>query len=549
MVDKKDGVLDLRAIGQKTLRNIHRNLPTPLLYEEIINNREGQISFGGPVVVRTGDYTERPLTDKFIVREAVSEQEVSWSYENEGMSEQQFNGLLYRLLAYMQNKEVYVQYCYAGRDPDYRISLRFVSETAWHSLFCRNMFAPVNDVKDFDKFEPDFSVVHIPAFHAMPDVDGVNSSAFVVFNIGQKVVCICGTSYAGEIRQAVFTIVNYLLSKAPVFSMRCSANVGPEGDAAIFMGRGGAGKTTLSVDPERKLVGDHVHGWSDKGLFNFEWGSYARVFNISWEDEPEIYECTRKFGSILENVSVDLETRRIDLGDGSLTENTRVAYPLTHLPNVVGEGVCGHPRNIFLLTCDALGVMPPIARLSPEMAVYAFLSGYTSKFTETGSGPAEPDVQFNTCFGASSLTLPAHLYGKQLMERIKKHNIACWLINTGWSGEPRGNVDRIKIAHSRALVKAALSGKLENVAYETDPVFSFEIPKECPGVPSEILNPRSIARDPGEYELRAIQLAKEFMKDFAQFEDEMPDTMRTMLSDVLTLDDSFDIMEELSISM
>ena len=549
LIDRKDGIPDFVVIGRKYLKVVHRNLPTPLLYEQIIKNREGQVSHMGPVVVRTGDFAERSLTDKFIVKEPVSEEKVPWGDENRPISEERFNNLLYRLLAYMQNKEVYVQYCYAGRDSDYRTSIRFITETAWHNLFVRNMFVPIHDVEDFEAYDPDFTVVHIPGFHAMPEVDGTGSSAFVIISLGQKTAFICGTHYGGEIRQVVFTILNYLLPLESVFPLRCSANIGPDGDVAIFMGRGGTGKTTLAVDPERRLIGDHAHGWSDKGLFDFERGSYARVMKISKEEETEIFACTRKFGSILENVSIDLETRRVDLNDDALTDNTRAVYPNTHIPNAVVDGVCDHPRNIFLLTCDALGVMPPIARLSPELAVYAFLSGYTSRFTETESGPVETDIRFDTCFGASALTLPAHVYGNLLMEKIKKHNVSCWLLNTGWLGEPRGAGERIKIAQTRKLVYAAVSGKLNDVAYETDPVFSFEIPEECPGVPAAILNPRRMAKDQGEYELRAVQLARKFMEDFARYENEMPENMRTMLLDVLSLDDSFDMLEEFRLSI
>ena len=549
LIDRKDGIPDFVVIGRKYLKVVHRNLPTPLLYEQIIKNREGQVSHMGPVVVRTGDFAERSLTDKFIVKEPVSEEKVPWGDENRPISEERFNNLLDRLLAYMQNKEVYVQYCYAGRDPDYRTSIRFITETAWHNLFVRNMFVPIHDVEDFEAYDPDFTVVHIPGFRAMPEVDGTGSSAFVIISLGQKTAFICGTHYGGEIRQVVFTILNYLLPLESVFPMRCSANLGPDGDVAIFLGRGGTGKTTLAVDPERRLIGDHAHGWSDKGLFDFERGSYARVMKISKEEETEIFTCTRKFGSILENVSIDLETRRVDLNDNALTDNTRAVYPDTHIPNAVVDGVCDHPRNIFLLTCDALGVMPPIARLSPELAVYAFLSGYTSRYIETESGPVETDIRFDTCFGASALTLPAHVYGNLLMEKIKKHNVSCWLLNTGWLGEPRGAGERINIAQTRKLVYAAVSGKLNDVAYETDPIFSFEIPEECPGVPAAILNPRRMAKDQGEYELRAVQLARKFMEDFARYENEMPENMRTMLLDVLSLDDSFDMLEEFRLSI
>jgi phosphoenolpyruvate carboxykinase (ATP) len=449
----------------------------------------------------------------------------------------------------MQNKEVYVQYCYAGRDSDYRTSFRFITETAWHNLFVRNMFFPIHDVEDFEAYDPDFTVVHIPGFHAIPEVDGTGSSAFVIVSLAQKTAFICGSRYGGEIRQVVFTILNYLLPLNVVFPMRCSANIGPGGDVAIFMGRGGTGKTTLAVDPQRRLIGDHAHGWSGQGIFNFERGSYARVLNLSRDEEPQIYTCTQKFGTILENVSIDLKTRRVDLSDDALTENTRAVYPDSHISNDFVEGVAGHPKNIFLLTRDALGVLPPIARLSPELAIYAFLSGYTSRFSDTGPGSVETDICFDTCFGETALTLPADVYGNLLMEKIKTFNVTCWLVNTGWLGEPRGVGERIDIAQTRKLIHAAVSGRLDDAGYETDPIFSFEIPKECPGVPALILNPRKIAGNQGEYEFRAVQLAKKFKEDFSRYESKMPDSMRTMLLNVLSLDDSFDMLEEFNFSI
>lgn len=549
LIDKKDGLPDFVTLGRKYLKIVHRNLPTPLLYEHIIKNREGQISHMGPVVVRTGDFAERPLTDKFIVKEVHSEKKVPRRDENSFLSEEQFENLQHRLLSYMQNKEAYVQYSYAGSDSDYRTSFRFITETAWHNLFVRNMFIPIHDVEDFEAYDPDFTVVHIPGFHAIPEVDGTGSSAFVIVSLAQKTAFICGSHYGGEIRQVVFTILNYLLPLNSVFPMRCSANIGPDGDVALFMGRGGTGKTTLAVDPQRRLIGDHAHGWSDQGIFNFERGSYARVLNLSREEEPQIFACTQKFGTILENVTIDLETRRVDLNDDALTDNPRAVYPDSHIPYDFVEGAADHPKNIFLLTCDALGVMPPIARLSTELAVYAFLSGYTSRFSDTAPGPVETDIRFDNCFGETALTLPADVYGNLLMEKIEKFNVTCWLINTGWLGEPRGVGARIDIAQTRKLIHAAVSGQLDHAGYETDPIFSFEIPNDCPGVPASILNPRKMVDNQGEYELRAVQLAKKFKEGFSRYESKMPDNMRTMFLDVLSLDDSFDMLEEFNFSI
>jgi len=534
--------LDLEYFGRKHLRRIYRNLPTSILYEKIINNREGQVAHLGPIVVRTGHYAEVHPEDKFFVKDPHSEGKIFWSDEKNELSENHFNTLFHRMLAYMHDKEVFVQDCLIGSEEEHQMPIRIVTETAWHSLFVRNMFYQIRDLKKLESFVPEFTVIHIPGFNAIPGLDGTNSTAFVIINLSQKLVLVGGSSYAGELRQVVFTLATYLMPEN-VFCMRCSANAGPDGDVAIFMGREDTGKTTLAVDPERKLIGDHAHAWSEKGLFNLEWGGYAKLMNISKEKQPFIYECTRKFGTILENVSVDLNTRKVDLSDNSLTDNTRCIYPISHLPTAVREGVFDHPQNIFLLTCDAYGVLPPIARLTPEQAVYAFLSAYTSKFNKTESGDFEAQVMFSVAFGDTMIALPAYAYAKRLMENIIKHNINCWLLNTGWSGEPSYRSERIKIEYSRALVKAAISGELSKMEFEADPVFQFEIPKESPGnvVPASILNPRESAEDSAEYELRAIRLVSEFMKNFEQYEDVVPEEMRAMLSQIISIDDNLDL--------
>jgi len=533
--------LNLEYFG-KNLSHIFRNLPTSLLYEKIITNREGQIAHLGPVVVRTGQYSEVAPEDKFIVKDAYSDEKVFWSPEKNALSETHFNSLFYRMMAYMHNKEAYVQDCLVGSDHEYQMPIRIVTETAWHSLFVRNMFYQVEGADSLDAFMPAFTIIHIPGFTAIPEVDGTRSSSFVIVNLSRKVILIGGSSYAGELRQAVFTLATYQMPES-VFCMRCSANAGPDGDVALFMGREETGKTSLAMDPERRLIGDHAHGWSDKGLFNLERGGYAHVLNIQKEKQPFIYECTRKFGSILENVSIDMTTRRVDLNNDSLTKNTRCVYPLTHIPIATRETMFSHPKNIFLLTCDAYGVLPPIARLTPEQAVYAFLSAYTSKFNQTDSGEFEPQVMFSVAFGDTMIALPAYAYGKRLMENIIKYDIHCWLINTGWSGEPSFKCERIKIDYSRALIRAAISGELAKVAFEVDPVFQFEVPKTCPGdaVPAKLLNPRESAEDAGEYELRAIRLVSEFMENFKQYEDIVPKEMRDMLSQIISIDDNLDL--------
>jgi len=534
--------LDLEYFGRKHLRRIYRNLTTSLLYEKFVTNREGQIAHLGPIVVRTGHYSEMAPEDKFIVRDPYSENKVFWNEEKNEISENHFNTLFHRMLAYMHDKDAFVQDCMVGSDETNQIPIRIVTETAWHSLFARNMFYQPENEEKVESFEPAFTVIHIPGFTAIPELDGTNSSAFAIINLSQKLVLIGGSSYAGELKKVVFTITSYLAPES-VFCMRCSSNVGPEGDVAIFLGREDTGKTTLATDLERNIIGDHAHGWTDKGLFSLEKGGYAKLMNISKDNQPQIFECSRKFGSILENVTIEPEKRRVDLTDRSLTENTRVAYPLSHLPTAKRSGIFAHPKNIFLLTCDAFGVLPPLARLAPEQAVYAFLSAYTSKFNQVESGEFEPEVLFSVAFGDTMIALPAFEYAKKLLEKILKHNINCWLINTGWSGEPSYKSDRIKMEHSRALVKAAVSGDLENVEFESDPVFPFEIPKSCPGdiVPDNILSPRESADDEGEYDLRALRLVSEFMKNFEQYEDLVPEEMRAMLSQIISVDDNLDL--------
>ena len=547
IIDKKDGVLDLWTFGQKNLRHIHRNLTTAQLYEHIVNNREGQIAHGGPIVVRSGDGAELPLADKYLVQAPVDAATVSFSTND--MDPDQFNKLLYRMMAYIQNKEIYVQYATIGcKSGDCRV-VRFVTETAWHSLFVRNIYTPVEGVSDFSKFAVDFSVVHVPGFRADPGLDGTRSTAFVMINLSQKVIFICGTHYAGEIKQAVFSMLNFLVPPDETFLMRCAANVGPDNDVAIFMGRGGSGKSTLAVDDQRPIIGDHVHGWGQQGLFNFERGGYAKVHQLERDKTPQIHNCTQRFGTILENVAMDSLSRRIDLSDGQLTPNTRAAYPLSHVDNWAGASVFGHPKHLFLVTCDALGVMPALARLTPELAVFAFMCGYTSQIDQPETAEPVADFHFDTCYGSSTLTLPAHIYGNQLMEKIKQHHVTCWLLNTGWIGEPWNHGQRISLSVSRALVRAVTSGNLDDAAFDIDPVFGYEIPRACAGVSEKLLDPRKAARDEVEFEVRTNQLANKFRKDFARYEEQMPEKMRYLLADVISQDDSFDLLESMGLSM
>ncbi len=557
MVDLNKG-LDLVAIGREYLRNVHRNFATPRLYEEIVNNREGQISHRGPLVVRTGHYAERSFTDRLIVKEPVSEKIVSWDEKVKPISQEHFKSLFYRLLAYMQNKEVYVQYAYGCMDTKYQTPIRFVTEKAWHGLFIRNMFEPVRDPEllkkihvpeAFGRFESGFSVVHIPGFNAIPELDGTNSSSFVIFNLGLKVVVFGGSSYAGEILEGTYTMINHLLAEKSVLPVRCAANIGENDDVAIFIGRRGTGKTALAIDPQRRLIGGQLHGWTDDGVFSYDRGNYSKVLNISGKAEPEVYQSTRKFGTVLENVFIDLETRRINLQEDSLTQNIRAAYPNLQIPNWAGTGEYGHPKHLFLLTSDAFGVLPPIAKLTPEQAIFAFLSSYTSRFTKAETGKMEAHPLFSINIGSSVLHMKAHEYAKKLLEKIKTNDVTCWMMNTGWSGEAYNRGSRIDINYSRALIRGAVSGKLDEAPFETDPVFQFEIPTKCPDVPDELLNPRKTADDEGEYELRANRLAREFMKDYELYISEMPENMQSMLSQVLTFDDSFDLLDDLNLSI
>ncbi len=509
--------------GFRNMGRVYWTLSTPALYEQIIRRREGLIAHLGPVAVRTGDHTGRSPNDKFIVKEPSSEDHIWWGTENRPFAEEHFDALYNRLLAYIQGKDLFVQDCYACAHPSYRLPIRIITEHAWHSLFARNMFIQIKDRDKIWEHVPEFRVLCFPGFHAIPSVDKTATETFIIVNFGQKTVIIGNTQYGGEIKKSVFTVLNYLLPRTSVLSMHCSANVGPKGDVALFFGLSGTGKTSLSADPERTLIGDDEHGWCDDGIFNFEGGCYAKVIRLSQESEPEIYECTRRFGTILENVAIDMDTRRIDLDDDSLTENTRACYPLTHLSRVVREGTAGHPKNVVLLTCDAFGVMPPVAKLSPEQAMYHFLSGYTARVAGTERGVTEPSAVFSACFGSPFMVLSPIVYTRMFGERVKKHNVKCWLINTGWTGGGYGVGKRIDIASTRAIVKAALSGALGNVPTQRDPILGLEVPTTCPGIDPKLLDPRSTWKDPKQYDETARKLAASFEDNLKQWEGTIPE--------------------------
>ncbi|MGA9120513.1 MAG: phosphoenolpyruvate carboxykinase (ATP) [Bacteroidota bacterium] len=513
--------------GLNNLATVYWNLPTEALYEEMTFRREARITREGPIIAFTGKHTARAATDKFVVKEPSSEEHVWWGEYNRPFSTAKFSELYSRLAGFLQGRDVFVQDCFAGADTAYRMPIRIISELAWHSHFARNMFLLPETNEEYRRHVPDFTVLCVPSFKGIPQIDGTTSNTFIVLNFAQRLCIIGNTAYAGEIKKSVFTILNYLLPLEGVMPMHCSANIGAAGDTAIFFGLSGTGKTTLSADPHRNLIGDDEHGWSENGVFNFEAGCYAKVINLSASAEPQIYACTRRFGTILENVPFDPVTRMIDLDDPSITENTRASYPLTFIENAVPEKLGGHPANIIFLTCDASGVMPPIAKLTPDQALYQFISGYTSKIagTEVGLGK-EPEMTFSTCFGAPFMVHHPFFYADLLKRKILKHNVHCWLVNTGWIGGAYGIGKRISIRHTRALLNAALEGKLLNLPFATDPVFGFAVPTECEGVPPNVLDPGSSWPDKASYMKKYRELASRFIENFRKFEEGCPEEVR-----------------------
>jgi phosphoenolpyruvate carboxykinase (ATP) len=507
------------------VRHEHWNHNTPLLYEDVIKDVEGHITHLGPVVVRTGLHTGRAAKDKFIVEEPETRDHIWWGDVNCPISQAGFENMFRRVQAYLQDRDVWIQDCFAGADPSYRLPIRVITVRAWHSLFARNMFIQA-EPEELTDHVPEFTVLHVPTFQAIPEVDGTNSEAFILLNLSRRLALIGGTFYAGEIKKSVFTMLNYLLPLQKVLPMHCSANIGPDGDVAIFFGLSGTGKTTLSADPKRRLIGDDEHGWSDDGVFNFEGGCYAKVIRLREESEPEIYATTSMFGTILENVGYDVITRRLDLDDDTLTENTRAAYPLSHIPNHVPGGMADHPKNIVMLTADAFGVLPPIARLTPEQAMYHFMSGYTAKVAGTEAGVTEPSATFSACFGAPFMVRPPIYYAEMLAQRIRDHGADCWLVNTGWTGGPYGVGHRMPIEHTRALLNAAIEGRLADAEYVEDPVFGVQVPTACEGVPSEVLRPRDTWSDPEAYDAKARDLAARFHANFQQFESDTGDEVK-----------------------
>jgi len=517
------GDYGLESLGLTNLRKVYWNLPTEALYEEIIFRGEAKISFLGPVVVNTGRHTARAANDKFVVKEPTTEDKIWWGQYNRPFSPEKFDELFNRLQGFLQGRDLFVQDCFGGADPEYRLPVRIITESAWHSLFARNMFIKPKTNEEYRRHLPEFTVICIPTFKSFPQIDGTPSNTFIVINFSQKLCIIGNTGYGGEIKKSIFTVLNYLLPLEGVMTMHCSANQGKDGDVALFFGLSGTGKTTLSADPARGLIGDDEHGWSNEGVFNFEDGCYAKVIELSEAAEPQIYACTQRFGTILENVVFDPVTRHIDLDDSYMTENTRASYPLDYIENAVPSKMGSHPKNIILLTCDASGVMPPIARLTPDQALYHFISGYTSKIagTEIGLGE-EPEITFSTCFGAPFMVHYPSYYAELLKRKILRYQVNCWLVNTGWVGGPYGIGKRISIRYTRELLNAALSGGLLDVEYYKDPIFGFEVPTSCGDIPVDVLHPSQSWPNKDQYKQKYRQLAARFIENFKKFQEDTP---------------------------
>ncbi|HWR08112.1 phosphoenolpyruvate carboxykinase (ATP) [Sporomusa sp.] len=493
--------------------NIYYNLSPAQLVETAIRRGEGQLTASGALQVTTGKYTGRSPNDKFVVDSPAVHDKIDWN-SNKAYSSDKFNQLYNRMLAYMQKRELFIFNGFAGADASSRISVQFVNEFAWQNLFVQQLFIRPETVQP--GLVPDYKVICLPGFKADPAMDGTASEAFIILNFEQRLVLIGGTHYAGEMKKSIFTVMNFILPAKNILSMHCSANVGAQGDSALFFGLSGTGKTTLSADPERRLIGDDEHGWSDEGIFNIEGGCYAKCIGLKHETEPQIWEAIR-FGSVLENVVIDPATRRPDFADASITENTRVAYPVDYIPNALIPGVAGHPQTIVFLTADAFGVLPPISKLNAEQAMYHFLSGYTSKLAGTERGITEPQATFSACFGAPFLPLSALRYAELLGEKLKRHQTHVFLINTGWSGGSYGVGNRMKLSYTRAMVTAAIEGHLEQVSYQLDPIFNVYVPTSCPGVPADILVPRNTWTDKEAYDRKAKELARLFVENFNSF--------------------------------
>ena len=510
----------------ETSATIHPNLGTAELVEQALANGEGRLAKHGPLVVETGQHTGRSANDKFIVRDETTEDTVWWGKVNKSMTAEHFANLKQDFLAAVGQKDtLYVADLFGGSQPEYRVNVRVINELAWHNLFIRTLLVRPT-LEELADFTPEYTIIDLPSFRADPERHGTRSETVIAVNLAEKLILIGGTKYAGEMKKSVFGILNYLLPAKGVMPMHCSANIGPDGKTAVFFGLSGTGKTTLSADASRTLIGDDEHGWSDTAVFNFEGGCYAKMIRLSEEAEPEIYATTRKFGTVLENVVMDPETRELDFDDNSLAENTRGAYPIESIPNTSQDNLGPVPSNVIMLTADAFGVLPPISRLTPDQAMYHFLSGYTAKVAGTEIGVTEPEATFSTCFGAPFMPRHPSVYGNLLKERIAKGGVACWLVNTGWTGGKYGVGNRMPIKATRALLNAALDGSLNNAEFRKDPNFGFEVPVAVPGVDSSILDPRSTWADGEEYDRTAQKLVQLFVDNFSEFEAHVDEGVR-----------------------
>ena len=517
--------MELTELGLTPRGAVRRNLSVATLYEETLRLGTGRLAAGGGLVTVTAPHTGRSPNDRFVVREPSSSGKVDWGAVNVPISVESYTLLRDDVRRWLGGRDLYVRDARAGADPRYGIGVRVISESPWHDLFAHNMFLRLAP-SDEDGFAPDFVVLHAPSLQADPERHGTNSGAFIVVHFGERVVLIGGTQYAGEIKKSIFASLNFLLPARGVLPMHCSANVGERGDTALFFGLSGTGKTTLSTDPARRLIGDDEHGWSDRGVFNFEGGCYAKTIRLSPGGEPEIYRATGIFGTILENVIVDDRTREIDYDSAEITENTRASYPLHYIENAVRSATGGHPENVVFLTADAFGVLPPIARLTPEQAMYHFLSGYTAKVAGTERGVTEPQAAFSACFGAPFLPQHPSVYANLLGDKLRDHGAKVWLVNTGWSGGRYGVGSRMDLAHTRAMVDAALGGELDEAPVSVDPVFGLRVPKRVRGVPDDMLWPRATWADGGDYDAAAAELANMFRGNFRAFEGQVEGGVR-----------------------
>lgn len=525
VTDRKPS-FDLAAQGIATDARIHWNLQTAALVEQALARGEGKLAKDGPLVVATGAHTGRSAQDKFIVRDSQTEETIWWGKSNKGMTPDHFDALKADFVAALGQKEtLFVQDLFGGSQPEHRVNVRVINEFAWHNLFIRTMLVrPQADA--LAGFSPDYTIIDLPSFRADPARHGCRSETVIAVNFTEKLILIGGTAYAGEMKKSVFGLLNYLLPADGIMPMHCSANIGPNGDTAVFFGLSGTGKTTLSADASRTLIGDDEHGWSDTAVFNFEGGCYAKMIRLSADAEPEIFATTKRFGTVLENVVMDPETRELDLDDATLAENTRGAYPIDFIPNASKDNMGPVPKNIVMLTADAYGVLPPIAKLTPDQAMYHFLSGYTARVAGTEIGVTEPEATFSTCFGAPFMPRHPSVYGNLLKERIAKGAVDCWLVNTGWTGGKYGVGNRMPIKATRALLNAALDGSLNGAEFRTDPNFGFKVPVSVPGVDDTILDPRETWPDKADYDATAAKLVDQFNENFAQFADGVDEGVR-----------------------